>query len=324
MNLHEELVARLAQRRSAQLGGLSQAAYAELVLAVREKPQSYVDDPSDQAFSMLVTAIDRVFASRATDEWRDDDDFMDERAQRMEHLRRDCAEALAICPTSAHARLAAIIAADQEPDDQLDSLLELDRQLLTERGPLVAPDSGDAWHDVFLHGRMRLQAAIARTCLDSARYRMANDRGQALVTASPSDPLGARHTCTLCLARLEDEPGFDALDARFGRRGDSWQQLGRVLLLYKLDRMGAARRALIGFDNLCEGGAYALLRPVMVDTYLFDRPSAEPYSFEEVTLAVHEADPVICDVPDFCSWADSQPEFRESARRYAERRGFGW
>ena len=324
MNLHEELVERLARRRSAQLGGLSQAAYAELVLAVRKNPDSYLDDPSDQAFSLLVTAIDRVMASRADDEWRDDEEFMEERSQRMGRLRTDCAEALRVCPESSHARLAAVISADHEPDDQLDELLELERQLEAERGSLVVPETGDAWHNVFLHGRLRLLAALARTCLDSARYRMADEHARALMGACPSDPLGGRHTSALCLARLEDEEGFNALDARFGRQGDSWQQLGRVILLYKLGRMAAARRALMGFDSLCEGGAYALLRPVMADTYLFDRPAAEPYSFAEVTLAVHEADPIICDTPDLPGWAQSFEDVEESARDFAKRTGFDW
>ena len=75
------------------------------------------------------------------------------------------------------------------------------------------------------------------------------------------DPLGARHTSALALARLEDEAALDALEASFGRRGDSWTQLARLILFYKLGRMGAARRALKGLDTLCEGGVYALLRP---------------------------------------------------------------
>lgn len=324
MNLHEELVERLARRRSAKLGGLSQAAYAELVLAVREQPETYIDDQSDQAFLLLEQAVGRVLDSRADDELRDDESFMQERSRRMERFAKDCAQTLDIAPQSVDARLLSVIAADCEPDDQLDALLELDRALQAELGPLVVPESGDAWHDVFLRGRLRLQAALSRTCLDSARYRMANDYGQKLLADSPADPLGARHTCALCLARLEDEEGFEALDARFGRRGDSWQQLGRVLLFYKLGRMPAARRALRGFDNLCDGGAYALLRPIMVDTYLPDRPAAEPYSFEEVTLAVHEADPIICDVPDFCAWAEDQADFGDHARIFAERNGFGW
>jgi hypothetical protein len=95
MNLHEELMERLARRRSEKLGGLSPAAYAELLLAVRENPQDYVDDASDQAFMLLAQAAERVFASRQDDEFRDDEQFMQERARRMERLRRDCAEALA-------------------------------------------------------------------------------------------------------------------------------------------------------------------------------------------------------------------------------------
>ena len=205
-----------------------------------------------------------------------------------------------------------------------DGLVDLRDAVDAERGVLSAPASGDAWQDVFAHGRLRLLTTISRACLDGARYRMALSYGQAALTAAPSDALGARHTCALCLARLEDEAGFDALDARFDRRGDSWVQLSRVLLFYKLGRMPAARRALRGFAELCEGGPYALLRPIMVDTYLPDRPAAEPYSFEETTIAVHEADPIICDVPDFCSWAEAQGDFGAQAQAYAERRGFGW
>ena len=33
--------------------------------------------------------------------------------------------------------------------------------------------------------------------------------------------------------------------------------------MYKLGRMSAARRALAGFDRLCQGGSYALMRPVL-------------------------------------------------------------
>ena len=324
MNLHEELMERLARRRSAKLGGLSSAAYAELLLAVREKPEAYIEDPSDRAFSMLVQAVDRVMHSREGDDLRDDEQFMQERTQRMARLARECEKALAEAPNSVHARLLAVLAADMEPDDQLDALLALEDTVSYERGQLMAPESGDAWHDIFLHGRMRLLSCIARTCLDSARYRMANEYGQRLIAVSPCDALGARHTCALSLARLEDEQGFDALDAHFDRKGDSWLQLSRTILFYKLGRMPAARRALRGFATLCEGGPYALLRPVMVDTYLPDRPAADPYSFAEVTLAVHEADPVICDVPDFCTWAEAQDNFGRQAQAFAERNGFGW
>ncbi len=324
MNLHDELMERLARRKSKQLGGLSSAAYAELLLEVCRHPENYVEDPHDQAFALLVEATDRVMRSREEDEFRDDDAFMQERTRRMERLARDCAQALEIAPDSIHAQLFAILAADHEPDAQLDALLNLEQALPAAIDPALLPESGDAWQNVFLHGQLRVKVAIARACLDSARYRMAAKYCQDVMTLSPADELGARHTCALALARLEDEQGFDELDARFGRRGDSWQQLARTILFYKLGRMPAARRALLGFASLCKGGAYALLRPVMMDTYLPDRPEAEPYSFAEVTMAASEADPVICDVPDFCTWAEGQGSFGQDAQAYAERYGYGW
>lgn len=323
MSLRNELTERLALRRSEKLGGLSPAAYEELLLEVRKHPQNYVDHPHDQAFLLLDEAVGRVMKSREEDEFRDDDSFMQERSRRMERLARDCAQVLELAPHSTHAQLLAILAADKEPDAQLDALLDLEQ----DAGALDSsqlPTSNDAWDNVFLHGKLRIKAAIARTCLDSARYRMANEYGQNLMSLSPHDELGARHTCALALARLEDEQGFDAHDARFGRRGDSWQQLARTILFYKLGRMPAARRALLGYARLCEGGAFALLRPVMMDTYLPDRPDAKPYSFAEATIAVSEADPVICDVPDFCAWAEEQGNFAADAQAYAERNGFGW
>lgn len=324
MSLEDELIERLAYRTSERLGELSEAARRELVLAVRAHPENYLVDASDQAFSLLSAAVVRVMRSRADDEMRDDESFMQERSRRMARLAKDCAQALEVCPSSVEARLLALLAADHEPDDQLDALLELERMVLAEQEPATGSATGDAWDNIFSRGILRVQTCIARTCLDSARYRMAVDYAQRVMDAAPSDPLGNRHTCALCLARLEDEEGFEALDARFGRHGDSWQQLGRTILFYKLGRMPAARRALTGFANLCDGGPYALLRPVMVDTYLPDRPAAPPYSFEEVTLAVHEADPIICDVPDFCAWAESEGGFGRAAQNYAEHHGFGW
>ena len=68
----------------------------------------------------------------------------------------------------------------------------------------------------------------------------------------------------------------------------------------------------------------ALLRPVMVDTYLPDRPAATPYSFEEVTLAVHEADPIVVDVPDLVTWVQDQPGMVQSARAFADNSGLEW
>lgn len=323
MDGREELILRLAAKRRAKLG-LSDSGYAELLLAVRADPEKFVEDDADEAFRIVAKALEDYAASADGDDLLDDSQFMAARGKRMERMRRDCGRALALDPGCVDARLLRVLAEDLDPDPLLDKLLELDGGLGADGGHDVPTGASDAWQDVFLRGRLRLKAAIARTCLDSARYRMADEAGRALMDACPQDQLGARHTCALALARLEDEAGFDALDARFGRRGDSWVQLGRVILFYKLGRPSAARRALRGYDSLCNGGVYALLRPVMVDTYMPDRPSAEPYSFDEATLAVHEADPIVVDVPDMVNWVQAQPGMLGSAQSFAEANGLDW
>ena len=319
MDAHEELVLRLAAKRRRKLG-LSDSGYAELLLAVRRDPTAFYEDDGDEAFAIVAEALDRFERSRRDDDLRDDPEFLNERSSRMARMRSDCARALRLDPDCTDAQLLSTLALDQDPDPQLDDLLAVGH------GVREGADGryGDMWDDVLSRPSLRVRAAIARTCLDSARYRMAADVCEGMLADSERDVLGARHTYALALARLEDEGAFDSLDARLGRRGDSWVQLGRVILFYKLGRPAAARRALRGMSDLCEGGIYALLRPVMVDTYMPDRPAAEPYSFEEATLAVHEADPIVVDVPDFVSWVEVQPGMLDAAEAYARRTGLDW
>lgn len=319
MNAWDELVERCARRRREEIGPLSDDAYAELRLAVSADPASFVEAASERALLVLARALDAYRESCKNDDLLDDDAFEQERDRRLAALRTASERARALDPESLDARLIALLAQDLGPDPLLEGLVELEREI----GP-GEPVEGDAWDDVFYRPRLRLRAAVARTCLDGARYRMAQSAATSLLDAAPSDKLGARRTLALALARLEDADGFDALDARLNRHGDAWSHLARVILLFKLDSMSAARRALRGYDRLCEGGAYALLRPVLVEPYLPDRPEAEPGSFEEAVLAVREAEPIIADTPDFISWCREFDWFTGSAERFARGRDLDW
>lgn len=319
MRGHDELIRRLAIRRREELGDMSDEAFAELEEAVRKNPTSFTQDARDQAFAEVVEGIDALEASRADDDLLDDDQYEATRARRLERLGSTCARALELDPTCLDARLLQTLALDQDADATLRRLLELGHEVES-----LESDGTDLWEDVFARPRMRLMGAVARLSLESARYGAAREACHRLVELSAADPLGARFTWALACARLEDEEGFNELDAKVGRRGNAWSHLARTLLMFKLDRTGAARRALRGFASLCEGGAYALLRPIYIDTYLPDRPLAMGGSFEEVTLAVHEADPIIVDTPDFVAWAAAQEGMAEQAERYANEKGFDW
>ena len=324
MNAREEQIRRLALKRRRKLGSLSDDAFNELELAVRNDPSHFVDDNEEQAFALVVQALGRYEESCRDDDLLDDEQYMQQRAQRNATLVTSCEQALNIFDDCIDAELLCLLASDYSQSDLFDRLLDLHTDLAKEQGEIQVPAAGDAWANVFARPRLRLQAALARTSVNTARFGMAIDYCVDLLARAPLDALGARLTCALAMARLEDEKGFDWLDSREGRHGNAWFHLSRAILMYKLGRIPAARRALRGFDQLCTGGAYLLLQPMYVDTYLPDRPAFEAGSFLESMMCVHEADPVISDVPDFAAWACDQEGFLASAQDFCARNGFEW
>ena len=324
MDARKEQVQRLALKRRRKLGPLSDEAFEELELAVREDPLRFVDDDEEQAFMQVAQALERHEQSRHDDDLLDDEQYALKREQRNAKLVAACDQALATYDGCVDALTLRLLALDLSQAELFDRLLEASEALRANEGSVQVPAAGDAWANVFLRPRLRLQAALARTGINTSRFRMTCDLCVDLLARAPLDALGVRFTCALAMARLEDEKGFDWLDSREGRHGNAWFHLSRAILMYKLGRVPAARRALRGFDQLCTGGAYMLLQPTYVDTYLPDRPAFEPGSFQESMLCVHEADPIISDIPDFAAWACNQPGFLASAQDFCARNGFEW
>ena len=371
MRARAEAIERIALKRKARLGKLSDEGYAELRLAVENNPDKFVEDEQERAFLMLADALDANAKAREGEDFLDDDAYEKSRTRRLGRLRDTCGIVLEV---DRHCLDASTILALQGNDagDILEELLSLDAtcggsaDVALEMGDLIPCDDGqgianegataeplatneayassaitepaeraaddetalmpntDDWTDVFEHPILRLHAVIAQEYLNTTRFGAARECCRRLVALTPSDPLGARFTWALACARLEDEQGFNDLDARFGRRGNAWSHIARTLLMFKLDRMSAARRALRGYASLCQGGAYALLRPTFVEAYLPDRPAFGQGTFEEACLAVHEADPVVVDTPDFIAWCTAQEGFAAEAQRYAEEHDLDW
>lgn len=315
MKAREELIARLAETRRAELGGMSDAAFEELKLAVRESPESFVDTPANQAFLLICNALDRFEKDCEDNDLLDDDEYYRARTKRHARMASDCDQALEIDPGCTDALLLKMLALKDNPEVLLGALLDMEEPVEAE---------GDAWDNVLLRPQLRIRAAAIRACMDTARYRMAVEKSLEMFALAPSDVLGCRHSAALAYARLEDEAGFEELDARFNHASSAWSLLARAILNFKLGRMGAARRSLAGYSTLVEGGAYALLRPVLIDTYMPDRPAVAPCCFQEAMFAVHEADPIVVDVPDFARWAEDQPAIRAAAQAYADKYGYDW
>lgn len=324
MRAHEELVMRLALKRRNKLGGLSDEGFAELLSAVSKNYESFIDDNEEEAFHKVERGLKRLNLDEILDGSLDTAHYEVARVRKMATLENDMRQAVALDPLCADARNLLIMSELRAPDLLLKAFLDLEKELEEKTGPIQKGETGDAWDDVFQHPRLRLANSIARYMLESGRYRLTVKRCYDLMELNPSDALGARYTCALALARLEDEEGFNALDALDMRKGNAWIHLGRAILMYKLGRVPAARRALNGFNSLCPGGTYALLQPHYLELYFPDRPEFEAGSFWESFYAIHEAGAILDDIPDFARWAAKQKGIEESARTFCKRNGFDW
>lgn len=321
MNFREELILRCASRRRQKLGQMSDAAYQELLLAVKQNPEAYVNDPAEKAYVILGKTLRKFNESARDDDLLDDDQYMAARAKRFEVLAKAYDAAIELDAGCLDAHLLRALATIERPDKLLDALLDLEEKFKDDDRPVDQLEWGDVWS----RPRLRLRAAVARTCGDAACWKMARDAAESVLRATEKDgdPLGARNTAALAYARLEDEEGLNALEARWSQ-GNAWSNLARCLLLYKLGRMPAARRALRGYGQLTKGAAYALLKPMYVEVFLPDRPELAPGSFDEALAAVHEAEVIIADTPDFIAWCQTLDWFEADARAYAEKHDLDW
>lgn len=336
MRLSEELCQRIAwhyrTQKEAAGSPMSAGAFAELSLAVQDDPKAFISDPADQALMMVYEALLADDTARSEDEFLDDASYEEARAKRYQKLSETCTAALeihecldarvVIALTSSlesyevrKALEGAIEAVCTDIESYEDTKSCIERQL---EG--LSPEL----KKLMMRPYLRAFAALARTNIECASYANARTLGEQLIELDPDDELGARFTLAIALARLEDEDAFNALDTQFSHQGNAWMHLCRTLLMFKLDRIDAAKRALRGFASLCAGGSYALLRPIFVETYIPQRPLFETGSFEEAVLAVHECDPTIMDTPDFLPWAAAQGDFTEQAQRFARNNDLDW
>ena len=251
---------------------MSDAAYEELVLAVRQNPDAYIDSDAERAFALLGQAMRKFNESARDDDLLDDDQYMAARNKRFEALRGACQAALSLDTDCLDAQLLLALATVGRPDKLLDALCELEEKC-PEEPAFAQLDWGNPWD----RARLRLRAAISRTCADCACWKMALETANSVleVTESVGDPLGAR-------------------------------------------------RSLRGFAQLNRGAAYAMMRPVFVEVYLPDRPDYAPGCFEEAMAAVHEAEVIIADTPDFVAWCQTLDWFEADARAYAEKHDLDW
>lgn len=322
MLVSAELTNRLLKKLCAQDPSLEgdAARMAEIGRTALRNPAALAVDDEDRAFIALDKAV--ACARRELDDMGDEPTT----AEGM-HLTRTRAllkRCLELDPHCYDARTLLVLSDDtsqEEAIDQLGELAQEARAWCTRRSQALDGATVDAWDAVFLRPWLRIEGKIIDLLVAGACYREALRHCDALLEASPADGQGVRHTAALVYARLEDERGLDALDASFGRSGSAWMHLARAMLLYKLGRADAARRAAIGLAELCPGAAYYLTYPSYVPPYLPDRPPFAAGSAYESLYATFEADFLVVDTPDFVPWANSITAFSKAAEAYGRAHG---
>ncbi len=300
---------------------------AELSRQAMRSPDTLVSDDEDRAFRALDHAVQRAR--------QEIDDELDAIAYNP--------EAAAKRPPSRLPRTHALLARCLELDEHCYDARNLDILIRSDTGDealagldALEPEArawcsaqadrfdgpvADPWDAVFLRPWLRIKARAIDLLIQATCYREALARCEEMLSFAPTDGQGIRHTAALLYARLEDEEGLASLDGRYGHEGSCWMHVARTMLLYKLGRKDAARRALIGLAELCPGAAFYLAHPSYVPPYLPDRPLFASKSEEESLFATYEADFLVVDTPDFINWALSISKFRQAAERFGRARG---
>ncbi|WP_321973145.1 response regulator receiver protein [Paratractidigestivibacter sp.] len=156
-----------------------------------------------------------------------------------------------------------------------------------ERGNLAA--------ELAMRPYQRWLASIAEYELIGGRNRAAIATCEKLFEVDPSDLSDARFTLALALAKLEDEAGLDELARRYRTlcpsRGanDAWLLIARLALAHRQQKPALARTHLAEILRCYPNGAVALLRQNELPDGEFARLNVQPYSEDELVIALSEA-----------------------------------
>lgn len=320
----DELVARVILREAHDLGGLSEAAMVELTETVRTDLQRHLSSSQDVAFQMLCELQHNLALEMKRDPFLSEEQYTQAWDERIERIRSDCQLILDLDDTTIDAKLLLALtapAADEVRISQIEALAKLDESFLMQA---KYPETTLTWDNPFARPLFRAKETLARALFHNGCYKQARLSCEKLLALDSYDHMHARYTLALTLARLEDEEALEDLRIRFKNLPNPWFYLAHILILYKFDRMAAARRALFGMCNTYPSTGYLILHPYYVEPYLAGRPPAGPGSLSQVAQAVHEAAHILVDCPDFVRWVATQGSVMEDAMAYAKSHGLEW
>lgn len=157
------------------------------------------------------------------------------------------------------------------------------------------PERAVAAGDLAMRPYLRWIASMAELALICGRNRQSVELARRLIALDPTDISDARFTLALGLAKLEDEAALDELEhaypSIYAGRGanDAWMLLARIALAFKKHKHVVAREALARLLRAYPTGAVALIRQNELPDGEFARLSVQPYSEDELVVALSES-----------------------------------
>ena len=320
MNYFDEILDRLAERIRIE-DDLSDDAYKELLVHLEDNPREYTRNAEDASYLCLAEGLEAYgnFLSTLAGETANGTDMSGigmESVESADALMRTAYEsALKVYPDNLDALYLKLFHANDKVG--IENLMRL-KQLVEKHA-----DHLDPIPSVFTRPYQRLQASYICALVQNAAYMEAMQEGSRALQYDISDPFGVRHSMSLCLARLEDMPAFEVLEETFDRSSNCWSYLARIILLYRMNNLTAAKRTITGYTKLVPGAAHLFLS----GAHMFPiprqlgRPETPTCSFKECTIATSEAYEIIEDTPGLREWANSIDQVRESALEFQKSLG---
>ena len=256
MNYYNEVLDRIAERIRIE-DDLSDAAYKEMLEHLADDPRQYVRNNEDASYLCLAEGIElyRQYLSMMAGEASLDNDQFNISIENVESaealLKQACAMSLAINPNNIDAQYLELMHRnDGLGTENLVRVKELVEKYRDKLDPIPS---------VFTRPFQRLHAAYINALMQNAAYMLVIEEGDKALQYDISDPFDVRHCLSLSLARLEDMPAFEELEETFDRKANCWSYLARIILLYRINNLTAAKRAITGYTKIVPGAAHLLL-----------------------------------------------------------------
>lgn len=232
----------------------------------------------------------------------------DSRKKRLEYLKK----ALELEPN--HLDAARMLAKEnaKTADEYLEALAALIKKgdKLMEQEGYFSSSMGEFWLLLETRPYMRLHSEYLHTLIECGKMRAASAEGRRMLELCENDNLGIRFSLMHIYALLEEEEAAEKLFKRYEEDNASLMLLPMAVLYYKLSKPEKSVEYLnrLALSNKDTKKFFAAVKNGKLKQY-FETMSPygyQPYSIEELMLAIAENEFLYVNSTEFFPWANAK------------------